>query len=214
MSEETTGNEAGIDLMGMTPTKKVGGPKPIAGPQINRSRKGSKLTDEEVEERKKRRKRNKLGKAKLEKKKQLLEGTLDIDIINSDAEDYESDWDEVDEDNIEVEDKATSKNTIDDDVYIPEPRVKTPVVQASKPKVDEEYIEVEVEKKPIPPIGLHPTNPINANGAEIFYILDRLYSHIGYFVLSEQFIPTKPVPLKVVYLKLDDGRFITVFIKP
>lgn len=215
MSEKT---ELNIDLQGMTPvTEHRGGPIPIAGAQINRSRKGSKLSSEEKA--KKTAKREQVRKAKAKKlairdAKQQKNDSILIPDSESMAnvrliEEEEGEWDEI----------VIAPPPITDieenlDEYVPEP----PKIQniPRNNKLSEDIygdLEEKVIIKPLPPIGLAITNPIILNGMEPYDAVERLYGDIGYFILSEQMIPRVEPAIKLLQLKLDDGRPVNLFMQ-
>ena len=69
--------------------------------------------------------------------------------------------------------------------------------------------------KPLPAVGTSISNPLDLSGGNhnVFSVIEKLYGDIGYFILSEQILPTKEQTIKLVQLKIDDGRYVNLFIK-
>lgn len=108
----------------------------------------------------------------------------------------------------------------DFDRYIPP---KKPVLAVNTKKLRAEDVgyeayktpEPEVTLKPLPKIGTSVLNPLNLVGKsiDVTSVIERLYGDIGYFIISEQMLPVKDDSIKLVQIKLDDGRCVNMFVR-
>jgi hypothetical protein len=180
--------------------------EPTAAGQLCKNIKGRPLTAKEKEEKREKNNRHKEKVAKLKLQKQKSEEITEKD-TKSEFFDEESDvWVEevVAPTPIELQDE-------EDDTYVPPAKVPTQKRQKIQPIELTEDIVEPIPFKPIPPIGTSLDNPIV--NEDVYGVIERLYSDIGYFILSEQVAQHRGVSIRIVQLKLDDGRFINLFVK-
>jgi hypothetical protein len=180
--------------------------EPTAAGQLCKNIKGRPLTREERKEKQERTKKRKEKMAKLKRQQEIPEETIEEN-TKSEFFDEESDvWvEEVKAPTpIELQDE-------DDDTYVPPAKVPTQKRQKIQPIELTEDIVEPIQFKPIPPIGTSLDNPIV--NEDVYGVIERLYSDIGYFILSEQVAQYRRESIRVVQLKLDDGRFINLFVK-
>lgn len=192
-----------------TPVKKKKRACVKEGPQINRSRTGRKMTDEE---RKAKQERSKAAKKlKSDKKSSALSKLAENTNIESTEKSVYFD----EEPDVWVEEISTQVNTNVDETYVDSsnPSIADSTrLSVQSNKIDESE---SIPLQKLPEIGTSIKNPLKLSGnvSDIYGTLDRLYGHIGFFVLSEQILPIKEKTIKLVQLKLDDGRFINLFIQ-
>jgi hypothetical protein len=192
-----------------TPVKKKKRACVKEGPQINRSRTGRKMTDEERKAKQER--SDAAKKLKSDKKSTALSKLAEnVSIESTEKSVY---FDE--EPDVWVEEISVKSNIDEEEPY--EDSNNPAIVERARSTVQSDEID---ESEPIvlqklPEVGTTIKNPLKLSDSvsDIYGTLDRLYGHIGFFVLSEQILPIKEKTIKLIQLKLDDGRFINLFIQ-
>lgn len=130
----------------------------------------------------------------------------------------DSEWDVPE---VKSNTKQTIKDEPEDVEYNNEP-IKTQYIPKTQPKYTPPP---NVSKKQteggqkilggLPPYGLTVSTPIDLSGKAIepASVIESLYTKYGYFILAEQMIPNQVFPIKLIQIKLDDGRFVNLFFK-